>query len=105
LERQRPPYRSTFAPVDISTDETIQLFRASQPTAVIGSVECIALLAVEAKRRNLPERHGVRRVFPFGQTLSPQLKGMIRDGFDAEIFNLYGSNESNWLGYECEQHD
>jgi len=105
LKNPRPPYRSTFAPVDISTEETIQLFRACQPTAIIGSVECIALLAVEAKRRNLPERRGVRRVFPFGQTLSRQLKAMIEDGFDAEIFNLYGSNETTWLGYECEQHD
>src|SRR6185369_15564754 len=49
LKSPRPPYRSTFAPVDISTDETIQLFRASRPTAIIGSVECIALLAAEAK--------------------------------------------------------
>ncbi len=105
LERPLPPIQSDFAPVQMSVEETIGRFRALQPTAVIGSVECIALLASEARRRDLPERHGVRRIFPFGQTMSRQLKEMIQAGFAAEIFNLYGANESTWIGCECERHD
>jgi phenylacetate-CoA ligase len=105
LARPLPPIRSDFAAVQMSTDETIARFRALQPTAVIGSVECIALLAEELRRRDIPERHGVCRIFPFGQTLSHQLSEMIRRGFDAEIFNLYGATEPSWVGYECMQHD
>jgi phenylacetate-CoA ligase len=105
LERELPPFRSAFAPASISTEETMRRFRELRPTVIIGSVECIALLAQEARRRDLPERREVRCVFPFGQTLSRQLRKMIESGFDAEIFNLYGCNEANWLGYECEKHD
>lgn len=105
LERKVEPYRSDFAPVQMSTDETIARFRALRPTAVIGSVECIALLAAELGRRDVPERHGVRRIFPFGQTLSHQLRQMIGSGFDAQIHNLYGATEPSWMAYECEHHD
>jgi phenylacetate-CoA ligase len=105
LERKVPPYRSDFIPVQMSNDEAIERFRALRPTAIIGSVECIALLAAELRRRDVPERHGVRRIFPFGQTLSLQLKQMIESGFDAEIFDLYGATEPSWMAYECEQHN
>jgi phenylacetate-CoA ligase len=105
LARPLPPIRSDFAAVQMSIDEVIERFRALQPTAIIGSVESIALLAVEVRRRDLPERHGVRRIFPFGQTLSLQLKQMIQRGFDAEVLNLYGATETSWLGHECERHD
>ncbi len=105
LERPLPPIRSTFIPVQMPMDETIEQFRQLAPTAVIGSVESIALLAVELRRRDVPERSGVRRVFPFGQTLSHQLRGMIESGFPAVIFNLYGATETNWIGQECEAHD
>ena len=45
------------------------------------------------------------QIFPFGQTLTPQLRAMIGEGFNAQIFNLYGTLEGMWLGIECEQHD
>jgi phenylacetate-CoA ligase len=105
LARPKPGFRSEFVAVQMSTDETIERFRALRPTAIIGAVEAIALLAAEVRRRELPERRGVRRIFPFGQTLSPQLRAMILSGFEAEIFNLYGSAEFNWIGSECEKHD
>lgn len=105
LEQPLGPIRSTFIPVQMPMDEAIERFRQLAPTAVIGSVESIALLAVELRRRDVPERGGVRRVFPFGQTLSHQLRGMIESGFPAEIFNLYGANETSWMGHECEAHD
>lgn len=105
LAKKVRSYTSDFVPVQMATDETIERFRALRPTAVIGSVECIALLAVELGRRDVPERHGVRRIFPFGQTLSHQLKGMIESGFDAQIHNLYGATEPSWMAYECEEND
>ncbi len=99
------PIRSDFAPVQMPIEEVVERFRALQPTAIIGPVEAIALLAVEVHRHDLPERRGVRRIFPFGQTLSVQLEEMIRRGFDAEIFDLYGATETTWIAGECERHD
>ncbi len=96
---------NTFIPVHTSAAETAARFQTFQPTVVLGSVEAIALLASDLSHRNMPERRNVRLVFPFGQTMTPQLKAMIREGFDGEIFDLYGSNESLWMGIECEQHD
>jgi len=105
LSEEVDPFRSLFVPVQMKIEETIALFKRFRPTVIIGMVEAIALLAVELQRRNLPERHEVRAIFPFGQTYSEQLRGMITTGFTAEVFVLYGSAEAGWLGYECEQHD
>ena len=99
-----PPIQSDFASVQMTTDEVMERFCALQPTALIGTTEAIALLAVEARRCDLPQRHRVQD-FLLGQTLSLQLKQMIESGFDAELFNLYGEAETGWLGYECERHD
>jgi len=56
-----PPIQSDFASVQMTTDEVIGRFCALQPTAIIGTTEAIGLLAVDARRRNLPQRHGVRK--------------------------------------------
>lgn len=104
LERTLPPFRSDFAPVQMPNEEVLDRFRTLKPTVIVGIVECIAILAQDVRRRDLPERHGVRKILPFGQALSPQLLGLIESGFDAEIFNLYGCTETSWMGYECEHH-
>jgi phenylacetate-CoA ligase len=52
----------------------------------------------------LAERSGVRRVFPFGQTLTAQLLEMIQNGFGVRPHDLYGCQEAMWLGVECEAH-
>ena len=104
LSEEVDPFRSVFIPVKMKMEETIALFQQFRPTVIIGLVESIALLAVELERRNRPERHEVRAIFPFGQTYTDQLRGMITRGFAAEVFVLYGSAEAGWLGYECERH-
>jgi phenylacetate-CoA ligase len=104
LAEEVAPFRSVFIPVQMKIEEAVALFRRFRPTVIVGMVEAIALLAVELKRRNVQERHEVRAIFPFGQTYSEQLRGMISNGFGAEVFVLYGSAEAGWLGYECEYH-
>ena len=96
---------NVFIPVHMDAAEVVARFRAFRPTVVMGSVESIALLAHDLEWQNIPQRRDVRLLFPFGQTLTPQLRAMIREGFDGEIVELYGTNETLWLGIECEQHD
>jgi phenylacetate-CoA ligase len=106
LEFQHQFVPNIFIPLtDSGAGEAVKRFQEFKPTVVIGSVESIALLARDLAQRDIAERHGVRAIFPFGQTLTPQLRAMIREGFEAEIFNLYGTLEGMWLGIECEQHD
>ena len=95
---------NVFIPVQMSAVEAVAQFRDFQPTVVMGSVESIALISRELARQNVPQRRGVRLLFPFGQTLTPQLRAMIGEGFKGEIFELYGTNETLWLGIECERH-
>ncbi|MBY0522284.1 MAG: tetratricopeptide repeat protein [Gemmataceae bacterium] len=105
LEQRIPGFESEFIPVSMPIDEVLGRFTAFAPTVVVGSTEVIALLAEATRKGNLSARHSVRRVFPFGQTLSLQLDSMIRAGFDnAEVFDLYGSVEAVWMGVECERH-
>jgi phenylacetate-CoA ligase len=99
------PFQTLFVPVNMSLDDIIERFQSFRPTVIMGLMESVALLAVELKRRNVSERHGVRFVFVFGQMYSEQLRRMVRRGFDAETFVLYGSTETGWMAYECERHD
>jgi phenylacetate-CoA ligase len=105
LDFQHQFLPNLYIPVQMSAADVVSQFRAFQPTVVLGSVESIALLARDLDRNNVAERRNVRFVFPYGQTLTPQLRAMIREGFEGEIIELYGSNESIWMGIECEQHD
>ncbi len=105
LDFQHQYLPNTFIPVQMSGAETRRQFIQFQPTMVIGSVEAIALLARDLRQNDVGERRRVRKVFPFGQTLTPFLEDMIREGFDGEIFNLYGANETIWMAGECEQHN
>ena len=105
LSERVPPYASLFIPVELTMEEMVEQFRNFRPTVIIGMVEGIALLAKELQRRNVPERHEVRALFPFGQTYSEQLRDMVTSGFDGEVFVLYGSAEGGWIGYECERHN
>lgn len=104
LARGFPGYRCAWVPAGAVDDEIRERFRALKPTVIVGIVECVAILAQDVGRRDLPERHGVRKIFVFGQALSPQLRQLIESGFDAEIFDLYGATETSWMGYECECH-
>jgi phenylacetate-coenzyme A ligase PaaK-like adenylate-forming protein len=96
---------NTFIPVQMSTADTRARFQEFQPTVVIGATEAIALLARDLRDNAVDERRQVRMIFPFGQTLTPALREMMRAGFDAAIFDLYGTNETFWIGCECEHHD
>lgn len=105
LRFQHQYVANTFVPVQMSAAETRTRFRDFRPTVVLGSVEAIALLAEDLTRHDVDERRQVRRIFTIGQTLTPMLRAMIGSGFEAEIFDLYGANETFWLGCECEQHE
>ncbi len=96
---------NTFIPPHMNAADTRLRFMEFQPTAVIGSVEAIALLARDLASHHVEARRQVRKVFPFGQTLTASLESMIRGGFDAEIHNLYGAVETLWIGCECERHN
>ncbi len=105
LEFQHQFIPNMYIPVQMKAADVVAQFRSFQPTTVLGSVESIALLARNLVENDIEERRNVRFIFPFGQTLTPHLRAMICEGFDGEIFELYGSNESIWMGIECEQHD
>jgi phenylacetate-CoA ligase len=105
LSERVHPFRSVFIPVRMKTDQVVSQFQSFRPTVIIGMVEAIALLAAELKRRDVPERAEVRAIFPFGQTFSKAIREMVTSCFDTEVFELYGSAEAGWLGYECGQHD
>jgi phenylacetate-CoA ligase len=103
LEHAPPHWRTRYVPASAGHAGVAEAFQQLTATVVIGSTESIALLGVEISRR--PElqqlAQAVRAVFPFGQTLSTELRSMIRSGFPGPIFDLYGSQEGGWLGVEC----
>lgn len=104
LERPPPHWQTHWVPAALGHQGVVQGFTELKPTVVIGSTEAIALLGLEVARRTelQPLAAGVRALFPFGQTLSPDLRTMMQRGFRAPIYDLYGSQEAGWLGVECE---
>ena len=95
---------NVFITTTMPADKVRQLFLDFNPTVIIGSVEAVALLSRDLKKHNISTSR-IRLIFPFGQTLTPFLEAMIRESFSAEIVNLYGATETNWIGYECEAHN
>jgi phenylacetate-CoA ligase len=105
LERQIPPFLSTFIPYGTPIETTVRLFEQFQPTIIIGVVESIALLAKEVAERNIRGREKVRAIFHFGVTYSAQMRRWIESAFDAHTTDLYGCFEAGWLGSECDRHN
>lgn len=105
LEMTQQYIPNTFLPTRASAEEARARVLEFRPTVVVGSVEAIALLARDLRQHDVGARRAVRVILPFGQTLTPQLEAMIREGFDGEIFNLYGAAETFWIAQECEHHN
>jgi phenylacetate-CoA ligase len=104
LEQAPPHWQTRWVPASVGHDGVVRAFSELQPTVIIGSTEAIALLGLEVARRTdlQPLAARVRALFPFGQTLSAELRTMMQGGFRAPIYDLYGSQEAGWLGVECE---
>jgi phenylacetate-CoA ligase len=97
---ERPGW--VFAAPDASPEWILDQFEALRPTVLIGSTESIALLARDVARAGV-DASQVRRLFPFGQTLSDPLRDMMLEGFAPRPNDLYGSQEAGWLGVECDE--
>lgn len=104
LEPAPPQWQTRWVSAAAGHTGVVDAFQDFEPTAVIGSTESVALLGLEVARRSELQQlaTGVRALFPFGQTLSPELRRLMQSGFRAPIYDLYGSQEGGWLGVECE---
>jgi phenylacetate-CoA ligase len=104
LEQAPPQWQTRWVPAAVGHPGVVEAFQDFEPTVVIGSTESIALLGLEIARRSELQQlaTGVRALFPFGQTLSPELRTMMQSGFAAPSYDLYGSQEGGWVGVECE---
>lgn len=99
LRRAPPPFRGRWIAPSMPPEERLRLFQVFRPTAVIGQMEGIAMLARDAARESRVFR--TRLVIPFGQTLDPDRESLLQRGLGGTVRDAYGSVETVWIGLRC----
>jgi phenylacetate-CoA ligase len=62
-----------------------------------------ALAKFLAKSKMAAPRVGV--IKPFGGSMTPRMREVIREGFDCPVFDTYGCSEMGFIACDCEKHD
>jgi phenylacetate-CoA ligase len=91
-----------FAMSEQRMDEFLDSLRRVRPRMVFGYASAVALLAGHALQRGVRlDDLGVRVAFVTGETLYPQQRQVIEQGFGAPVANGYGSRDAGFIAHQC----
>ena len=90
--------------MDESTMEKyVESIREYEPKLVVGYTSALYLLAKYMEKEGIDDVR-VDAVIATAETLFPGYRTVIKDRFNSEVFNRYGSREFSTLAHECEEH-
>lgn len=75
-----------------------------QPVLISGYTTALYLIACLAKEKGV-RFHQLRAVQPTAEPLHDEMRQVITQGFGVEVFNKYGSRETNIVSHESPQHE
>ncbi len=82
--------------------ELAELLRHYEPDIVGGYPSALAKLAEHLNRHEARVKPP-RFIGSGGETLTPDLRRQIEEGFRTRVYDAYGANEINLIAYECPQ--
>ena len=86
-----------------STEEQIKIIQKNKPSVIQGCASVLNLLALNIcdEKITIPKPC---LVFSDSEILTPIMRENIKTGFEAEIFDIYGTYETDNIAYECKCH-
>lgn len=92
-------------PVGLSSsdEEILEILRAEDATIVYGTPSKLASLAELSKKLKVDLQ--ITKALSAGEPLLPQYRETIMSNWSAETFGIYGSEETDGMGVECQKHE
>ena len=102
MQNIRSRYRifSIFEPLE----KTLHQLNGFSPAAIYGSPSYFFLLGKYISENNI-KLPSVKRIFTSSEYLQETVREYIREKFEAEVFDIYGSTEFKEAAWECEKHE
>ncbi len=91
--------------VHMDDEEVLELLKEEKVTVIYAVPSNAVRLTEHAIRKyDLQKDFSVRRILVAGEKLSKTQKENLESLWGARVFNIYGSEETDGLGVECEEH-
>jgi len=92
-------------PVGLSSsdEEILEILRAESATVVYGTPSKLASLAELSKESKVDLQ--IKKALSAGEPLLPKYREVIISNWSAETFGIYGSEETDGIGVECQKHE
>lgn len=84
--------------------EAIQIIQDKKIDCLEGYPSIVALFAQYIKNEGI-ELPSVRLVLTHGEILTPEVRLLISESLQADVRDIYGTNETGHIGYECADHN
>ncbi|MBN2557596.1 MAG: phenylacetate--CoA ligase family protein, partial [Clostridia bacterium] len=96
-----------FRPTPLTEEVIDKIYRTIvlvKPYFIKGNINAIMSLAIYIKSNGLPKVE-VPVIRGYGSRMMPYYREFFKEIFNAEVFDSYGSTESNYIASECSEHD
>lgn len=88
---------------ETTMEKYVESIKEYRPKLIVGYTSALYLLAKFMEKEGIDDVQ-VEAVIATAETLFPGYRAIIKDRFNAEVFNRYGSREFSTLAHECEGH-
>ncbi len=85
-------------------EKTVQQLTGFSPAALYGSPSYFFLLGQYISKNNI-KLTSVKKIFTSSEYLQETVREYIKEKFEAEVFDIYGSTEFKEVAWECEKHE
>ncbi|MFQ5963204.1 MAG: phenylacetate--CoA ligase family protein [Candidatus Scalinduaceae bacterium] len=88
----------------LNLDNQIKIIKEMKPAILQGYGSVLALLASKILEYDIPI-HTPRIIFTDSELLTEEMRQKIEKVFNAEVIDIYGTYETDNIGYECSKHE
>lgn len=102
--RSRPYLRWRYASIESSAEELVSQLDSFRPSVLYGCTTPLRMMA-EFARESGRSFHRPGVVVCTAETLDATTRTLLRDVFNADVFDIYGLTETGLIAWECGAHD
>lgn len=103
-KQSRPLLRWRYASIETPPEDLVSELNRFRPSVVYGCATPLRLMA-ECIRASNVDCHHPQVVVSTAETLDRNTRELLRDAFEADVYDIYGLTEMGLVAWECSAHD
>lgn len=94
----------TYIHPGLAVDKQIKIIRNKKPAVIRGYGSVLNLLSIKITEENISQLKP-RLIFTDSELLMPESRENIKNAFNADVIDIYGTFETDNIAYECHHHE